>query len=50
VKNLSLRKKFTIFSSIVVMASIVVTAFTCLWQVRGDMSRQTGVALDEGIA
>ncbi|MCX5815095.1 MAG: methyl-accepting chemotaxis protein [Proteobacteria bacterium] len=48
-KSLSLRKKFTIFSSIVVIVSIVVTAFTCLWQVRGDMSRQAGVALDEEV-
>ena len=48
-KSLSLRKKFTIFSSIVVIVSIVVTAFTCLWQVRGDMSRQAGVALNEEV-
>jgi hypothetical protein len=47
VKSLSIRKKFTIFSSIVVIAGIVVTAFTCLWQARGDTLRQAGVALDE---
>ena len=48
-KGLSLRKKFTIFSSIVVIISILVTATVCLWLIRNDTLRQVDVALNEEI-
>ncbi|HNQ63798.1 MAG TPA: hypothetical protein PKH70_07480, partial [Syntrophorhabdaceae bacterium] len=48
-KGLSLRKKFTIFSSVVVIISILVTAVVCLWLIKIDMLRQVDVALDEEI-
>ena len=48
-KGLSLRKKFTIFSSVAVIISILVTAVVCLWLIKIDMLRQVDVALDEEI-
>jgi methyl-accepting chemotaxis protein len=47
--NFSLRKKFTIFSSIVAIVSIIVTASVCLWQVRSDMIRKADAALDQEV-
>jgi len=49
IRDISLRKKFTFFGSIVVVVSILVTAFACLWQVRSDMLRQVNTVLDSKI-
>lgn len=44
-KNASIKTKFGVFSALVVIISVVVTASVCLWQIRADLVQQANITL-----
>ncbi len=45
-RNLKIGTKFVLFISCVIAVAVAITAFTCLWEIRGDLTRQANMTLD----